>query len=258
MTTGGVSRVTTRKVIATGLLFFLGAGCAAARYSGGGFTGERVLARLLLRAEATESAVYRVRWRAIGAEPHAEFILDIAYKAPGKFRLVATGPFGSPAFTAVVVGEDFWFVDHQQGRYITDRIANLGDYDVPMAQFFSGPWRDLFSGGWGGGKTVGELMPGDRPGEYVGEGLYTRWEIQWDAGHAAPRSIRAVDPSDHGMVLAEISFERSRDEYPFWQMKRLRLRAGESGGEHRWDLLRQEYNGKTPDHFFDPLPPPGR
>jgi hypothetical protein len=232
------------------------AGCTASRQLTVPKGAEHVLSRLDLRAQMVESAVYRVRWRAIGTAPHAEFFLDIAYKAPGRFRIVANGPFDAPAFTAVVIGDDFWFVDHHEGRYVTDRVVNLANYDVPMAEFFSSAWRDLFSGGWGGGESVGELTPSKRRHEYLASTVYADWIIRWNEHREAPSTVEAADPADPRHVLAEVWFDRSSSGFPFWQLKQLHVRGEAAGGEHRWSIIRQAYNRSLPDDMFAPLPRP--
>ncbi|MEW5701138.1 MAG: hypothetical protein AB1792_02790 [Candidatus Zixiibacteriota bacterium] len=238
------------------MLMSIMTGCGASRSlivpKGGG----HVLTRLDVRAQMVQSAAYRVRWRAIGTPPHAEFFLDIAYRAPGRFRIAATGPFDVPAFTAVVLGDDFWFVDHRDGRLVSDRLANLGNYQMPMAEFFSSSWRDLFSGGWGGGDVVGELMTSGSE-EYSAATTYADWHVRWDRRREAPKFIRAVDPVDDRRVLAEIWFDRFSDEFPFWLLKELHVRGEEKGGEHRWKIIRQEYNLPLPDKMFTPLSEPG-
>ena len=236
----------------------LAVACAGTSQLDGGRDPGRVLADLKARAGMVESAAYRVRWRASGTEPHGEFLVDIAYKSPDRFHLSAIGPFDIPAFTAVVVGDSFWFVDHRAGRLVVDQVANLPSYDVPMARFFSTSWRDIFAGGWGGGGTVPELVPGGNGHEYVGDTPFATWILNWDESHQVPRFARAVDPDDHRRVLAEVWFDRDGRQFPFWRLKALRVRGETQGGEHRWDILRQKYNTPLPDRLFERLSEPSR
>lgn len=226
-------------------------------------TGRRVLERLEQRSLMTQSATYRVRWRSVGTEPHATFFLDIAYQSPDRFRVTAEGPFGLPAFTAVIVDETFWFVDHQTDTLIVDQLENLSDYNIPMADFFSTHWRELFSGGWGPGMTTRTaalgLQPGAKQGEYVTVWKSSRWEVKWSQRRAAPEWIRAETKAEGETVLvAQTWFGGYDDEYPFWEMKRIRITGFPGGGEHQWKILNQEYNLTVPDRFFEPLrqPPP--
>lgn len=223
--------------------------------------GPRVLRRLETRAEETQAATYRVRWRSIGTEPHAVFFLDIAYQAPDRFRVTAEGPFGIPAFTSVVVADTFWFVDHRSEELTTDLVENLGDYAIPMADFFAGTWRALFSGGWGVRPTTGaatlRLRPGKSRGEYKISRESTRWTIKWKHGREVPRWIRAETQDDGRTVLvAETWYHRYSDTFPYWEMESLRISGFPGGGEHRWKILRQKHPASLPDRIFEPLSKP--
>ena len=68
-------------------------GCSRPPWPAEDGAADHVLHRLRTRKEAINSATYRVRWDAKGTEPHGQFILEIAYQAPGRFRITATGPF---------------------------------------------------------------------------------------------------------------------------------------------------------------------
>ncbi|MBI3872983.1 MAG: hypothetical protein HY304_07920 [candidate division Zixibacteria bacterium] len=217
-----------------------------------------VTARLKSRADSVASAAYRIRWRSIGTGPHAEFIMEIAYRAPGRFRIAATGPFGVPAFTAVVIGDAFWFVDHHDGRYVSDQMANLGTYDIPAAEFFATAWRYLFAGGWGGDPNLADLESGGNPDELRASGTVTDWVIKWDWRHQVPKKVTAVDAADPRRVLAEVWFDRTGKRFPYWEINRLRIRDLKEGGEHKWTLLKQKYNIPLPDRLFEPLRPPRR
>ncbi|MBI5868916.1 MAG: hypothetical protein HZB43_11640 [candidate division Zixibacteria bacterium] len=141
-----------------------------------------ILSRLQDRKRLITSAVYRVRWQAKGTEPHGEFFLEIAYKAPDLFRVSATGPFGIPAFTGVMVGEKFWFVDHKDGKLTQDDLWNLEKYDMPLSSFFAEYWRDLFAGGWGGTETVIDLQPTDDHNVFHAATDHAQWLLRWDGG----------------------------------------------------------------------------
>ncbi|HUU45126.1 MAG TPA: hypothetical protein VM118_05275 [Acidobacteriota bacterium] len=243
------------------VLLFIALGCSHPPWPPYDGSGRRVLERLETRSLMTQSATYRVRWRSVGTEPHATFFLDIAYKAPGRFRVTAEGPFGLPAFTAVIVEDSFWFVDHQIDTLIVDQLENLADYQIPMAEFFSGHWRDLFSGGWGPGMTTRTLAlgldPGVKQGEYLTVWKSSRWNVKWSQRRAAPEWIRAETKEEGETVLvAQTWFGQFREEYPFWEMKRIRITGFPGGGEHQWKILRQEYNLTVPDRFFEPLRQP--
>jgi len=216
-----------------------------------------VLDRMKARRDSINSATYRVRWRAVGVEPHSEFILEIAYQAPEKYRIVATGPFGIPAFTAVVLGDDFTFVNHHDGRFITDHMAHLIDYEFPVAEFFEGPWRDLFAGGWGGSREVEVLERVGESGRFAARTADTEWEIDWNRGENAPTKISARAQTDTGELRAQVWFDQfSPEKAPFWDLDRLVLKGVEGRGEHHWRILRQSYNISIPDRFFEPLEPP--
>lgn len=234
----------------------VGFGCASTQTLSGDEEARLILERLSARRDSIQSAVYRVRWRAVGTEPHAEFILEIAYKAPEQFRIVATGPFGLPAFTAVVIGDDFTFVNHRDGRFITDDIANLIEYEFPVAEFFEGPWRDLFAGGWGGSHQVEELRR-TGSGTFEGTSENTEWIIDWNRGKAAPERVGARATSNDVDLVADVWFGRfNKNKPPFWQLDRLVLKGVDEKGEHRWKLIKQDYNIPIPDRFFEPLSPP--
>ena len=232
-------------------------GCAAASRLGGEEESRIVLARLSERRDSIQSALYRVRWRAVGTEPHAEFILEIAYKAPEQFRIVATGPFGLPAFTAVVLGDDFTFVNHRDGRFITDDVANLIDYEFPVAEFFEGPWRDLFAGGWGGSREVLSLKRMEGSSRFVSHADDTDWDIEWNRGKRAPSRLTARVDGESGALEADVWFDNFRpDDPPYWQLDRLVLKGVVGKGEHRWKIMKQDYNIDVPERFFYPLKAP--
>lgn len=232
-------------------------GCASTSALSGDEEAREVLTRLSERRDSIQSAIYRVRWRAVGTEPHAEFILEIAYKAPEQFRIVATGPFGLPAFTAVVLGDDFTFVNHRDGKFITDEIANLIDYEFPVAEFFEGPWRDLFAGGWGGSHEVQTLTREDVSNRFRARTEDTEWSIQWNRGKRAPSGLSATVDGGEGTLEADVWFDNFSPKHPpYWQIDRLVLKGMAGKGEHRWKLTRQEYNIEVPDRFFVPLRAP--
>lgn len=231
--------------------------CTATHTLTGEDESQLVLDRLSERRDSIQSAIYRVRWRAVGTEPHAEFILEIAYKAPEQFRIVATGPFGLPAFTAVVLGDDFTFVNHHDGKFITDDIANLIDYEFPVAEFFEGPWRDLFAGGWGGSHDVQSLRRDKESNRFAAQGRETNWSITWNRGKRAPAKLTATAQSESGALEADVWFDGfSPDRTPFWKIDRLVLSGMASKGEHRWKIIRQDYNIDVPERFFVPLKAP--
>lgn len=231
--------------------------CATTRPLQGDEESRLILTRLSERRDSIQSAIYRVRWRAVGTEPHAEFILEIAYKAPEQFRIVATGPFGLPAFTAVVLGDDFTFVNHRDGRFITDDVANLIDYEFPVAEFFEGPWRDLFAGGWGGSHEVESLTRDGMSDRFVARTADTDWNITWNRGRRAPSRLSARVDHDEGGLEADVWFDDfNPDKPPFWQIDRLVLKGMASDGEHRWRIIKQDYNLEVPDRFFVPLKAP--
>ena len=257
-------RATRLRVFGLGLLTItLLGGCNHPPWPPIDNSGERILDQLNQRAEETVSATYRVRWRAFGTDPHATFFLDIAYQHPDRFRVTADGPFGIPAFTAVIVDETFWFVDHREKKLVTDQLRNLGDYNIPMADFFSGHWRELFSGGWGPGNSrwiqAMAFIPGNRRNEYeTGRGP-KGWTVNWNHKKSAPRWLRAeIEEEGRIVLIAQTWFDHYRDEYPYWQLKNIRITGFPGGGEHLWKVLHQEYNLKIPDRLFKPLKPPRR
>lgn len=240
-----------------GLLALCAVGCAGSHALTADEDSRLVLDRLNERRDSIGSAIYRVRWRAVGTEPHAEFILEIAYQAPERFRIVATGPFGIPAFTAVVIGDDFTFVNHHDGRFITDDLAHLIDYDFPVAEFFEGPWRDLFAGGWGGSHEVERLERQDQSSRFTGRSANTEWELDWNRGQQGPKKLTARAEFDTGRLNAQVWFDQfNPGKSPFWELDRLVLEGVDGEGEHRWKILRQDYNVPIPDRFFVPLEPP--
>ena len=224
---------------------------------------QTILGRLQDRKRLIASAAYRVRWRSKGTEPHGEFFLDVAYKAPDRYRVSATGPFGIPAFTGVIVGYEFWFVDHRDGRLITDDIANLGKYEIPLSSFFADYWRDLFAGGWGGTEVVATLVPGQKRDTYDGRSGGSLWSIEWDWRKSGPRKITLDQAGQGEPLVCDLWFGQFTTELPFWRLDRLEFRGFRGGGEHRWKILKQDFNVDIPDRFFEPLqlPPkdrPGR
>jgi hypothetical protein len=248
-----------RFLASVSILIFLALsfGCAPTRLLTPDEEGNRVLARLTERRDSIQTALYRVRWRAIGTEPHAEFILEIAYQAPDEFRIVATGPFGLPAFTAVVLGDEFTFVNHHDGKFITDDMANLIQYDFPVAEFFEGPWRDLFAGGWGGSRLVNSLERKGNSTEFRASTADTAWKLRWNRGANAPGKVSATVNRDHGQIQADVWFEPAdRKEPPFWKIDHLTLKGVKGEGEHSWTILSQRYNEEIPERFFVPLQPP--
>lgn len=246
-----------RVVILTTLAMLYASGCASTQQYDGEEEAQLVLDRLDERRDSIQSAVYRVRWKAVGTEPHAEFILEIAYRAPEQFRIVATGPFGLPAFTAVVIGDNFTFVNHRDGRFITDDIANLIDYEFPVAEFFEGPWRDLFAGGWGGSQGVERLARREGSSEFTARSADTDWVLDWNRGRRGPSRLAASVNGDGGTLKADVWFNgHSPKKVPFWKIDRLVLRGMGSKGEHRWSIIKQDYNLPVPDRLFVPLTPP--
>jgi hypothetical protein len=233
------------------------AGCAPTQALDGPDESRLVLDRLNERRDSIQTAVYRVRWKAVGTEPHAEFILEIAYKAPEQFRIVATGPFGLPAFTAVVLGDDFTFVNHRDGRFITDDIAHLIEYEFPVAEFFEGPWRDLFAGGWGGSHEVEALERREQSNQFIARSSDTDWELSWNRGRRGPSKMTARVDGEDGELRADVWFDdHSSKKVPFWKIDRLVLKGMDGKGEHRWNVIKQDYNLAVPDRFFLPLSPP--
>lgn len=233
------------------------AGCTRPPWPTTADDATRVVARLNDRKEAITSATYRVRWRARGTEPHGEFVLDIAYKAPARFRVSASGPLGIPAFTAVVIGEEFWFVDHPNQRLTTDSVQNFGDYELPLAEFFTGLWRDLFSGGWGGESCARRLHPSPRRGWYEGGGEDCRIAVRWNEKNGTPSACEVRNRSDGSETTARIDYRRTGPVPPGWELTRLRLEGFPGGGAHTWILLSQKYNPDIPDRLFLPLDHPG-
>lgn len=250
-----------RRILCSGSLLALvllaASGCAGTHPLNGEEESRLVLERLRERRDSIQSAVYRIRWRAVGTEPHAEFILEIAYKAPERFRIVATGPFGIPAFTAVVLGDDFTFINHRDGRYITDEVARLIEYEFPVAEFFEGPWRDLFAGGWGGSHEVESLTRRNGSNRFVAQSDDTDWLLEWNRGRHGPSRLSARVQAEAGDVVADVWFgSHKKDRLPFWELDRLVLKGGGNKGEHRWKLIKQDYNIPVPDRFFLPLREP--
>jgi hypothetical protein len=241
-------------VVALSLAFVVG--CSRPPWPSSAADGRHVLDRLEQRRSTITSATYRVRWRARGTDPHGEFLLDIAYKSPDKFRVSANGPLGVLVFTAVVRGEEFWFIDHPNNQITADSLQNLGDYELPLAEFFTGLWRDLFSGGWGGGSGVGRLLPSHRRGWYEGAVGNERIAIRWDQRHDRPAEIEVRRPGDDKETVARIECRFGGDIPPYWELDRLRLEGFPGGGTHTWSLLRQTYNIEVPDRLFLPLDNP--
>jgi outer membrane lipoprotein-sorting protein len=217
-----------------------------------------ILERLQERKRLITSAAYRVRWRAKGTEPHGEFFLEIAYKAPDRFRISATGPFGIPAFTGVILGDKFWFVDHTRGLLTVDDLANLGKYQIPLSSFFSDYWRDLFAGGWGGTEAVTSLVSSAKHDVYEGQSRLSRWSITWDWRRSAPRRITLTEPDGQEPLVCDLRFGRFTTTAPYWQLDEVDFRAVRAGWLHRWNILKQDYNIEVPDRFFEPLQPPSK
>jgi len=218
--------------------------------------GDQVLNRLRARKSAITSATYRVRWDAKGTEPHGQFILEIAYQKPGRFRITATGPFGVPAFTAVVIEDRFWFVDHHNGEFVADSISGLDKYNMPLSTFFSGLWRDLFAGGGGGAEQVTALAPAKKRNRYEVRRGNSQWLIDWDHGKDAPKRIVVNEETPDGTTTAETWFGHASDALPYWEIERLELRGFPGGGSHHWKILQQTYNVEIPSRFFTPLEKP--
>ncbi len=215
-----------------------------------------ILSRLQDRKRLITSAVYRVRWQAKGTEPHGEFFLEIAYKAPDMFRVSATGPFGIPAFTGVILGEKFWFVDHKDGRLTHDDLWNLENYDIPLSSFFADYWRDLFAGGWGGTETVIDLQPTGDHDDFKAASNHAQWLLRWDDGRQAPRKITLDQPDRKDPLTCNLWFGQYMEAVPFWHLERLEFRDQRTGGIHRWKVLKQQYNIDIPDRLFEPLKAP--
>jgi outer membrane lipoprotein-sorting protein len=237
-------------------LILVAVGCSGPPWPSAAADGHHVLQRLRARKAEIHSATYHVRWRAKGTEPHAEFILDIAYKAPERFRISATGPFGVPAFTAVVIEEDFWFVDHHNGGFIADELSNLDAYEMPLSSFFSGLWRDLFAGGWGGSEALTSLAPSAKRDRYTAGTSEGEWMVDWNQGKDAPKRITVSEKTPTGTTVAEMRFGHMDDALPYWEMEGLELSGFPGGGRHIWKILRQQYNIEIPDRFFAPLREP--
>ncbi len=235
------------------LVLVLATGCSHPPWPSQDDTGNQVITRLRARKSEITSATYRVRWDAQGTEPHAQFILEIAYRAPGRFRITATGPFGVPAFTAVVIEDRFWFVDHHSGEYVADSIGGLDKYNMPLSTFFSGLWRDLFAGGGGGAEDIKALVPTAKRNRYEVQRDKAQWLIDWDHGKKAPKHIVVYEETPDGTTTAETWFGHARDAFPYWEIERLELRGFPGGGRHRWKILQQTYNVDIPDRFFTPL-----
>lgn len=251
------TRVVFRVAVMATLAGACVSGCSSTQSLDGVDEARLVLDRLNERRDSIQSAIYRVRWKAVGTEPHSEFILEIAYKAPEQFRIVATGPFGLPAFTAVVIGDDFTFINHRDGRFITDDIAHLIEYEFPVAEFFEGPWRDLFAGGWGGSHDVEALVHREGSNQFSARSSDTDWDVNWNRGKLGPSKLTARVEGTDGDLTAEVWFNGySPKKVPFWKIDRLVLKGMEGKGEHRWGIIKQDYNQSVPDRFFLPLSPP--
>ncbi|HEX9750505.1 MAG TPA: hypothetical protein VGB22_04325 [candidate division Zixibacteria bacterium] len=256
------SRLTLRAAVIALSVFGL-LSCSRPPWPSADEAGRDVRDRLNERAELTESATYRIRWEAVGTDPHGIILVDIAYQKPEKFWISAEGPFGLPSFTAVLVGDSFWYVDHQQEVLVCDLIDSLGRYNVPMPEFFSGEWRAIFSGGWGGHETIAGMMlgflPGTKRNRYELASGGTIWTVDWHHGHRAPKSmlIETLSP-DSTVMNVDVRFSSHRDRYPFWEIKRLIVKGLPGGGEHRWYLRRQNYNIAIPERYFRIPTPKGR
>jgi outer membrane lipoprotein-sorting protein len=235
------------------LAVLLTAGCARPPWPTQDDSGDQVINRMRARKSEISSATYRVRWEAQGTEPHSQFILEIAHRKPGRFRISATGPFGVPAFTAVVIEERFWFVDHHNGEYYADSIGGLDKYNMPLSTFFSGLWRDLFAGGGLGAEHVTTLVPTGKRNRYEVRRNSAQWLIDWNHGSKAPKHIVVYDETPEGTTVAETWFGHTSDALPYWEIERLELRGFPGGGRHRWKILKQTYNVDIPDRFFAPL-----
>ncbi|MEW5875362.1 MAG: hypothetical protein AB1752_09295 [Candidatus Zixiibacteriota bacterium] len=242
-----------RWVVLFALTASLSASCTRPPWPSTTTDGRRILDRLEERHRSFTTATYRVRWRAKGTDPHGEFVLDIAYKSPGLFRVSASGPLGLPAFTAVVRGDQFWFVDHPNKQLTVDSVQNLGDYELPLAEFFTGLWRDLFSGGWGGGEGAARLSPTIRRGWYESADGPNRVMLRWDEKHARPKEIVAQRLGETEITTAEILCRGVGSLAPWWELERLQLEGFPGGGTHTWILMSQKYNPEIPDRLFEPL-----
>ena len=228
-------------------------GCSRPPWPAQDHSGDRVVARLRARKSEITSATYRVRWQAQGTEPHSEFILEIAYQEPSRFRISATGPLGVPAFTAVVIEDRFWFVDHHSGDLVADSLGGLDKYDMPLSTFFSGLWRDLFSGGGGGAEHVDAIVPASKRNCYEARHNNAQWLINWNHAKDAPKHIVVSEKTPEGTTVAETWFGQTSAVFPYWKIERLELRGFPGGGRHRWKILGQTYNVDIPDRFFEPL-----
>lgn len=237
------------------VLFLVLSGCAYHPLPEDEDFAQTILTRLQERRDQITSATYRVRWQARGVEPHGDFFLDIAYKSPARYRVSATGPFGIPAFTGVMIDEDFWFVDHTTGRYVADRLENLEKYEIPLSSFFADYWRDIIAGGWGGTGRVRTLLPTDKKGRYAGRSEKADWTIVWKSP-TGPRKVRLEEKTADGALVTEIWYKRFQSHLPFWEMDHLQFTGLRRGGMHRWNVLTQSFNLDIPDRFFDPLLPP--
>ena len=236
-----------------GLAVLAAEGCSRPPWPSQDGSGDRILTRLRARQSEITSATYRVRWQAQGTEPHSEFILEIAYQEPGRFRISATGPFGVPAFTAVVIEERFWFVDHHSGELVADSLGGLDKYNMPLSTFFSGLWRDLFAGGGGGAEYVDALVPAPKRSCYEARHNNAQWLIDWNHAKDAPRHIVVNEQTAEGTTVAETWFGQASGNFPYWKIERLELRGFPGGGRHRWRILAQTYNVDIPARFFEPL-----
>ncbi len=216
---------------------------------------QSIRTRLEMRHSEIESATYRVLWEARGTEPHGQFVLRLAYRSPDLFYVSGLGPLDIPAFTGVVRGDEFWFVDHHNEEYFHDRVANLDLYNVPLSTFFTTLWRDLFSGGWGGDGEQ-PLRPSDDDRDwYVGSDGAWSWRVEWDADDRAPKRVIVRTPGDGEPTTADVRFHRFRQEFPYWEMDEIGLKGYPGGGQHRWEFRDQQYNVDIPDRFFRPLDP---
>lgn len=238
---------------AVGLSLLLLAGCAGPPRPLDEPARRSILSRLQDRKRLITSAVYRVRWQAKGTEPHGEFFLEIAYKAPDRYRVSATGPFGIPAFTAVILGEEFWFLDHKDGKLLHDDLWNLEKYDIPLSSFFADYWRDLFAGGWGPTELVTELTPTNDRDVFQAATDHAQWTMQWNAGKQSPRKIVLDDPGKGDPLTCTIWLNRYEKAVPFWHLDRLEFRSHRTGGLHRWKILKQDYGIDIPERLFEPL-----
>ncbi|GAB4321425.1 MAG: hypothetical protein Kow0074_12370 [Candidatus Zixiibacteriota bacterium] len=196
-----------------------------------------------------------MRWEARGTEPHGQFILRLAYRAPDQFYVSGLGPLDIPAFTGVVLGDEFWFIDHHNEQYFHDQVAHLDQYNVPLSAFFTTLWRDLFSGGWGGkGEYPLRPLEGKR-NWFVGSDAEWTWSVEWDADDRSPKRTVVEIAGDDGTTTAETRFHRFQKSFPYWEMDEIELTGYPGGGRHRWTFLSQKYNVSIPDQFFQPLDP---